>query len=106
MPRKKKNNNFFVEFWNGDVSLVKSYWLVGVVFGVLVGFASGMLVVIMGLNIDAVYGLLIPWYIYSTVGIWRSSNKYKGPKHWAILAKVAVVIGILISFQDMLRGTY
>ena len=37
---KKKNNNFFVDFWNGDVSLVKSYWLVGVLLSFAFGFLN------------------------------------------------------------------
>ena len=107
MARKKNNKtNLFINFWNGDIALVKSYWLVGVVCGAIVGFLSGMIILALGLHFDAVWGLLIPWFIYSTVGIWRSSNKYKGPTHWAILAKVFVVLGILINLSDLLRGNY
>ena len=35
---KKKNSNFFEDFWNGDIALVKSYWLVGVLLSFAVGF--------------------------------------------------------------------
>ena len=35
--RKSQPANFFQKFWNGDISLPKSYWLVGVVFGMIVG---------------------------------------------------------------------
>ena len=81
MARSKNadNANFFVKFWNGDLSLSVSYWLVGVVFSVVVGFVIGAIVIAAGLHEDAMFGFLIPWYIYTTVGIWRSSDKYKGP---------------------------
>ena len=102
---RKKNNNFFEDFWNGDVSLVKSYWLVGVVLSFAVGFFGALLILGVGLHFNAVYAIIIPWLIYTTVGIWRSSDKYKGPKHWAVLAKVAVVIGIIINLRDLLTGT-
>ena len=101
---RKTNNNLFVNFWNGDVSLVKSYWLVGVLLSAAFGFVSALIILSIGLHFHAVYGLIIPWLIYTTVGIWRSSDKYKGPKHWAVLAKVAVVLGIIIQFRDILTG--
>ena len=108
MARSKKanNENFFVKFWNGDLSLPMSYWLVGVVFSVVVGFVIGAIVIATGLHEDAMFGFLIPWYIYTTVGIWRSSDKYKGPKFWAILAKIAVIFGVLSGLGQLLTGTY
>ena len=106
MARSKKadNANFFVKFWNGDLSLPMSYWLVGVVFSLVVGFVIGVIVIAAGLHEDAMFGFLIPWYVYTTVGIWRSSNKYKGPKGWAILAKVAVILGAISFLSDLLMG--
>ena len=108
MARSKKTNNvnFFVKFWNGDLSLPMSYWLVGVVFSVVVGFVIVAIVIAAGLHEDAMFGFLIPWYIYTTVGIWRSSDKYKGPKFWAILAKIAVILGVLSALGQLLTGTY
>ena len=108
MARSKKadNANFFAKFWNGDLSLPMSYWLVGVVFSVVVGFVIGAIVIAAGLHEDAMFGFLIPWYIYTTVGIWRSSDKYKGPKFWAILAKIAIIFGVLSALSQLLTGTY
>ena len=103
--KKTDNSNFFVKFWNGDLSLPISYWLVGVVFSLVVGFVIGFIVIAAGLHEDAMFGFLIPWYVYTTVGIWRSSDKYKGPKFWAILAKIAVVLGVLSALGQLLTGT-
>jgi len=50
------------------------------------------------------WGFLIPFQIYTVVGIWRSADKYKGAKFWAILAKIAVVIGIISNFFSMISG--
>ena len=107
MARSKNSNNknFFVKFWNGDLSLPMSYWLVGVVFSVVVGFVIVVIVIAAGLHEDAMFGFLIPWYIYTTVGIWRSSDKYKGPKFWAILAKIVIVLGVLSALGQLLTGT-
>ena len=108
MARSKNSNNknFFIKFWNGDLSLPMSYWLVGVLFSAVVGFIIGIFVISTGLQPDAIFGFLIPWYIYTTVGIWRSSDRYKGPKFWSILAKIAVVLGVLSAIGQLISGTY
>ena len=102
--RKLKKENFFVRFWNGKLSLPMSYWGVGVGLGIAFGFIVGIFTVLMGMSEDAMWGFLIPFQIYTVVGIWRSSDKYKGPKFWAILAKIAVVLGIISNFASMLTG--
>ena len=44
-------------------------------------------------------------YIYVSVGIWRSSDKYKGPKFWAGLAKVVlVIIGVISTVAQIFLG--
>ena len=42
--KKSKNENFFVKFWNGDLSLPMSYWGVGIGIGLVFGFLVGILV--------------------------------------------------------------
>ena len=102
--KKSQNENFFVRFWNGDLSLPMSYWGVGVGIGLLFGFSIEIFTVSVGMSEDAMWGFLIPFQIYTVVGIWRSANKYNGTKYWAILAKVAVVLGILSNLLSMLAG--
>ena len=48
--------------------------------------------------------LLLPWVIFTSIGIWRSSDNYRGPKFWAILAKIAVVIGLIQAVGYVLMG--
>ena len=50
------------------------------------------------------WGFIIPFQIYTVVGIWRSSDRYKGPKFWAILAKIMIIIGIISNFASLLTG--
>ena len=101
---KSQNENFFVRFWNGDLSLPMSYWGVGLGIGLVFGFLIGIFVVIAGMSEDAIWGFLIPFQIYTVVGIWSSANKYKGAKFWAILAKVAVVFGIVSNLLSIVAG--
>ena len=102
--KKSQNENFFVRFWNGDLSLPMSYWGVGIGLGIVFGFIIGIFIGVVGMSEDAMCGFLIPFQIYTIVGIWRSSNNYKGPKFWAILAKVMIVIGIISNFGQMITG--
>ena len=102
--KKSKNKNFFIKFWDGELSLPMSYWGVGLGIGILYGGIAGIFTVIAGLSDDALWGFIIPFQIYTVVGIWRSSNNYKGPKFWSVLAKIAVVIGILSNLSSLLLG--
>jgi len=102
--KKSQNENFFVRFWNGDLSLPMSYWGVGVGIGLVFGLLIGVFTGATGMSEDAMWGFLIPFQIYTVVGIWRSADKYKGAKFWAILAKVAVVFGIVSNLFSMIAG--
>jgi hypothetical protein len=102
--KTKKTANFFIKFWYGDLSLPMSYWLVGVVFGLVVGFSIGMIAYSMGMPEAAINFLILPWAIYSTVGIWRSSDKYKGSKFWAVLTKILIVIGVISYFSGLISA--
>jgi hypothetical protein len=102
--KKSQNENFFVRFWNGDLSLPMSYWGVGVGIGLVFGLLIGIFTGATGMSEDAMWGFLIPFQIYTVVGIWRSADKYKGAKFWAILAKVAVVFGIVSNLFSMIAG--
>ena len=106
MVKKKysKKENFFVRFWNGQLSLPMSYWGVGVGLGIVYGAIIGIFIGLMGMSEEAMWGFLIPFQIYTVVGIWRSADKYKGAKFWAILAKVAVVFGIVSNLFSMIAG--
>tara|TARA_B100000029_G_scaffold502057_1_gene576654 strand:+ start:4010 stop:4324 length:315 start_codon:yes stop_codon:yes gene_type:complete len=101
---RKKNKNFFVKFWDGELSLPMSYWVVGVVISIPVGFVIGVLTALINAPANSIYAFLIPWYVYIVVGVWRSSDKYKGPKFWAILAKIALVLGIVRLIAGMMMG--
>ena len=101
---KSQKENFFVRFWNGDWSLPMSYGGVGVGIGIIFGFLVGAFTIAVGMSEDAMWGFFIPFQIYTVVGIWRSADKYRGTKFWAILAKIAVVFGIVSNLFSMIYG--
>ena len=100
----KKNKNYFMKFFDGELSLPHSYWLVGIVYSIVVGILAAVIILSFSLPDKTLSVLVLPWIIFISIGIWRSSDKYKGPKFWAILAKIAVVISVIQSISDILRG--
>ena len=106
MARKSKVQkiNFFVRFWHGELSLPMSYWGVGLGIGIVFGFSVGILIGILGMSEDAMWGFFIPFQIYTVVGTWRSADKYKGKKIWPILAKISLVLGVISNLASMITG--
>ena len=102
--KSKKNKNYFLKFFDGELSLPHSYWLVGVVYSIGIGIVSAAFLLLFSLPDKSLSVLILPWIIFIAIGIWRSSDNYKGPKFWAILAKIAVVISVVQSTVDVLRG--
>ena len=99
------------DLWHGEVPLVKTYWLFGVVAGIFFNIAftyiefqisalsTGILIFVLGL-----YSLSIIYFIFISVAIWRSANKYKGPQRFAILAKSSVILGAFFGGSVMIMS--
>ena len=86
----------FKAMMEGKERLVITYWLWGVMFTTGVSFLVGILGVVLGLPFIVLYLLVLAYWIPVAMGIWRSSSAYQGNQIWAILAKVAVVLGGLV----------
>ena len=85
--------NMISNFWNGNILLWKSYWIVGELFNALV------ILIIFNVEIRFFNNninkflpffsfnnfnllnkfILLFWTLFITIGIWRSAEKYKGP---------------------------
>ncbi len=83
--------DFFSKLARGDYGLAQTYWLFGISVGVVVIFfanvftsGSGQVILLLGYMI---------FEAYVSLGVWRASDKYTGLKAWAVLAKIAVVLG-------------
>ena len=76
------------KFFEGKLSLPISFWVFG--------FIGTMIMCLIGILITQDIGMTrvvaLPWYIFMLIGVWRSSNNYKGSKIFSILAKVMLVI--------------
>ena len=107
-----------IKIWSGDLSLVKTFWLV---FVVGTGILSVISLIIemnydnMG-EIGAFFSLIFLliffiYLIYCYVATWRSATKYataskkkKKGTGWATAAKVVVVLSIANGLREILSA--
>ncbi len=89
-------NGFFIKLANGDYGLPITYWVFGVLVQIAFVIFMGLANVFLQLKVSTmtlVYLLNTIYFILQALGTWRAANIYSGNKIWAILAKMAVVIG-------------
>ena len=99
---QSSSDSFLSKLVNGDYSLAKTYWLFGVLVSLLFFIPVTLAVAVESMT--ALIILSISGVIYSVmvfVGIWRASDKYRGPKVWAVSAKIVVIIGIVNLLVDL-----
>jgi hypothetical protein len=97
--------NFVASHWRGDLSLPMSFWIDGVLFGLVwrllpysltffpTNFRSPW--TILGLIFLGIVGAILT--LWTVVGIWRSSESYDGRAVWSVLARVAAVLMAIVS---------
>jgi hypothetical protein len=111
--RPYRFHNFIARNWRGGYSLPVAYWVFGFLGNVFAGLLA--LAVMAVLKPDSVYEptaifatILAIWTVvaaiavWQSVGVWRSANRHATASarlgrasHWALLAKVAVFIGVM-----------
>jgi hypothetical protein len=111
--------NYFVRHWRGELSLPVSYWVNGVLLGIglailafaiAMGIATGMqgsssVRPALGIFILVAFAADVVHIVWGGVGVWRSATNYRAqgrPAVWAILAKIAVVLGAIRTAVEML----
>ena len=98
---------FFNLLWRGEITLVRTYWVFGVLFYSLLEIPSYLIVPAISNSPDVepsasfVFGMtayaifVLAYTVFVSVAIWRSAGNYKGSEIWAVLARVMVVIGLI-----------
>jgi hypothetical protein len=83
-PQALRSRNYFVRHWRGELSLPVSYWLNGVLGGLMIGVIVGGLAYLIRIRDDAqplmwLASLTMTWVagallaVWQTVGVWRSA---------------------------------
>tara|TARA_X000000368_G_C22388063_1_gene431991 strand:- start:188 stop:472 length:285 start_codon:yes stop_codon:yes gene_type:complete len=76
------------KFFEGKLSLPISFWVFGFIGSAIMGFIGMVITQDMGM----MRVVALPWHIFMVIGVWRSSNNYKGLKIFSILAKIMLVV--------------
>ena len=99
------STNLIKDFFDGEIKLWKSYWLVGellnglvllIIFNLEIYFfnTSSSVAQIPFLNFSNLTILskiiIFFWTIFISIGIWRSAENYKGNIFWIILTFIIV----------------
>jgi len=100
-----------IDFWHGNISLWKSYWIVGelinsfiiiVFYNIEIKYFNNNLIykTIPFLNFNDFHFLnkiiLLLWTTFITIGIWRSAEKYNGKFIWIALTLIILSYRIYI----------
>ena len=117
MKRNKKSKNIIFTYWNGEISLVKSFWIVAVVLLTIVSIPSYIIddQAISKMS-DGVAIVILVWtvffylfLIYTYVGLWRSSSMYIADRRkskrstlWGFVVYAIIIIGIFTGFGQLI----
>ena len=91
------------KLWRGELPLGVTFWVYGIGVTSAITIAQVILASVLGVSIRSPRHLAIAvvalaggiWRIFTWVAIWRSADNYGGPRHWRVLAKVAVVTALV-----------
>ena len=117
MKKTKKSKNIIYTYWNGEIPLVKSFWIVAVVLLSIVSIPSYIIddQAIAKMS-DGVAILILIWtiffylfLIYTYVGLWKSSSKYiderkksKRSSIWGYVTYAIIVLGTFSGFGQLI----
>ena len=95
--KKRKEQNYITNFWNGDESLGISFWAVYTIGGTIVALPA----IVLPETSSAIL-IFVPfqfiYLIWAMVGTWRSASKFKPKKKqwsWGTIAQVYIVLSVL-----------
>ena len=87
-----------INLFQGNLPLYKSYWIYYVLGNFVISAPLLLITKIQIQNYIYTFSLYLVlnliYYFTSCIGVWRSSQRYKGNKILAFLARFVVVIGI------------
>lgn len=94
--------NQLSRLWQGELALREAFWNWAVFGGLLVNLASTALFLIL-ITADWQISAFVTGYLFSvlynviaSVGVWRSATHYAGERHWADLARIVTITGMIL----------
>ncbi len=84
--------------WAGELPLRQAFWQYAVGYGLLINLVTSLAFLALLINdanialVALAFALPIPYNFVMVVAVWRSADRYSGPKTWADLARIGIVI--------------
>ncbi len=88
--------SFIKKFWEGNGSMVISFWIFNVLIEQIIIVLLAVIVVFSNLSQFLIIFMWAPYKIWAVVGFWRSAAKYKGKPIWPGLAKTYIVVLLIL----------
>ena len=92
---------FVNRLWTGEFPLGQAFWRYAVGYGLLLNLVTHPAFFALLVNdanmvlVVLAFAAPVPYNIFIVVAVWRSADRYQGPKAWAELARVGTVIWML-----------
>ena len=80
--------NFIKRFWEGNASMVISFWIFNVLIEQIVIGLLAVIIILSNLPKFLILFMWAPYKIWAVVGFWRSAEKYKGNFIWVALTLI------------------
>ena len=99
--RREGGVRTIAEFWRGDLSLSRAFWLWGIVGGGVVSvFATLLALMFVAAGAPAwlavlVFAAHIPWNLVLLVGVWRSAGRPEVSHTTANVARLAITVWVV-----------
>jgi hypothetical protein len=88
--------------WRGNLPLDIAFWNWAVIGGLVVNLTTSLLFLLLIMAEYPIvalvvgYGFSVPYNILAVVAVWRAAGRYDGPRHWADLARLVTVAGMVL----------
>ena len=85
------------QLWQGEIPLAQAFWLyyfLGIVLLNILSSVDGLIGLAFGL-------MTVTWAGFMIKPVFMAADRYKGEKHWVILAKIAAVIVLIEVILDL-----
>ena len=95
-------NGSIARLWAGQVPLEIAFWRYAIAYGLVVNLVTSALFywLLIGetnpLVLAVAFALPLPYNIFAVVVVWRSAQRYEGPRKWADWAQVGAVVWMLL----------
>ena len=98
---REKSAKFVKQLWTGEFPLGRAFWYYAVGYGLLLNLVTALAFFALLQNdanmvlVVLAFASPVPYNIFMVVAVWRSADRYRGPKTWAELARASTVIWML-----------